>query len=346
MLYVVATMLPILIRLTIGHAYWINRQLALLVCIGFFVLSGTRWEVGCDWFSYSQIYEVASQSTHQAINFYEPLWKTLIGFLSKHQFSFVWVNILTSLIFFWGTWRLVRLQPDPLSCLAYLFPVLVINMPMSGIRQAAAIGLISIAFVCFKRKKRIAFLLSVSAATGFHGSAIVFLALLPLVGRKLSVLRLIGLGLLLLPFMPLLATLEAVEVGVGRYVGTGYDAAGAIFRCGFGGLVGVYFFIFLDKAWKRVSPEDYNLAYLGSLMLLACVPLVFVSSVVADRFAYYLIPLQAMIVVRASFLLKGRHSYVLAVLPYIGLLAMFALWALVSHHFSSCYIPYRSVLFI
>ena len=56
---------------------------------------------------------------------------------------------LSSAIFFLGVHVLARRQPDPLGFLVLLFPILIINMPMSGIRQGAAIGLLCIAFVAF-----------------------------------------------------------------------------------------------------------------------------------------------------------------------------------------------------
>lgn len=74
---------------------------------------------------------------------------------------------------------LARRQPDPLGFLVLLFPILIINMPMSGIKQGAAIGLICIAFAAFIDKKLFWFTAWTLLASTIHNSAIVFLLLIP-----------------------------------------------------------------------------------------------------------------------------------------------------------------------
>ena len=76
--------------------------------------------------------------------------------------------------FFWGIHVFAKRQPDPLSFLILTFPILIINMPMSGIRQGAVIGLICIALVHFSDCRPLKFIMWVLIASGFHLSAIVF----------------------------------------------------------------------------------------------------------------------------------------------------------------------------
>ena len=88
-------------------------------------------------------------------------------------------NIASSAVFFLGVHVLARRQPDPLGFLVLLFPILIINMPMSGIRQGAAIGLLCIAFVAFIDRRPLWFAFWVVLAAGFHISVLIFMLLLP-----------------------------------------------------------------------------------------------------------------------------------------------------------------------
>lgn len=78
--------------------------------------------------------------------------------------------------------------------------------------------------------------------------------------------------------------------------------------------------------------------------MIATLVLLPLSTVIADRFAYYLIPIQAMIFARASLLnLSGRKLFTSA--PYVILFLVFLVWSYQSGIFQSCYLPYRTWLF-
>ena len=55
--------------------------------------------------------------------------------------------MISSFTFFFGAHYMAQRQQNRIAFLILLFPVLIINMPMSGIRQASAIGALCIAFV-------------------------------------------------------------------------------------------------------------------------------------------------------------------------------------------------------
>jgi hypothetical protein len=69
------------------------------------------------------------------------------------------------------------------------------------------------------------------------------------------------------------------------------------------------------------------------------------SSVVADRFAYYLIPIQAMIFARVPFIAFKSSKWLHVILPYVALMTMFVGWMLASPLFEQCYLPYETWLF-
>ncbi len=75
----------------------------------------------------------------------------------------------------------------------------------------------------------------------------------------------------------------------------------------------------MRRGWQARFPADYRLALIGSWLMLLFTPLVFVSSVIADRASYYLIPVQAMVLARIPAVMTSRLMPIFAIAPYLGL---------------------------
>ena len=251
-------------------------------------------------------------------------------------------NIISSAIFFFGIHALARRQPDPLGYLVLLLPILIINMPMSGIRQGAAIGLVCIAFAAFIDRRPIRYALWVLLAAGFHSSALVFLLLLPVSTGRYTKKRVFMAAVLAIPGAMLLASGDSAEIATNRYIESDQEAFGAVFRVGILVMSAIYFFTFVRKKWLQTFPPDYSLVSIGAISMALTFFLLPVSSVISDRFGYYLIPVQTMIFARLPFLPFGRSQSLHSALPYMGLLLVFLVWTQVSGHFQKCYIPYNS----
>jgi hypothetical protein len=343
MLYVGLTNLLFLLRYALARNGALSKQIYFVVLATLFVFSAFRYQVGCDWSGYYYEYLAAADFEWSSITERgEPIWWAILGWIKDTGLPYPVANIASSAIFFLGVHVLARRQPDPLGFLVLLFPILIINMPMSGIRQAAAIGLVCIAFTAFIDRRPIWFALWVVLAAGFHASALVFLLLLPVATGTYTKKRLVLSAILAIPGAILLASGEAAEVASSRYIGTDTEAFGAIFRVGFLGLSALYFFLFVQKKWMRTFPQDYRLASIGAIGMALVVLLIPVSSVIGDRFGYYLIPIQAMIFARLPFLRFKFNQSLHSALPYLGLLLFFSVWTLTSTHFQKCYLPYQS----
>jgi hypothetical protein len=336
----------IFLRYALMHQTKLCGQLYVPLLIGFLLFSGFRFEVGCDWTGYlNQYYVYRTVSFADLMNAREPLWVGLFTLQAWIDLPYPWINVFSSLIFFYGVHVLARRQPDALAFLILLFPILIINMPMSGIRQGAAIGMMCIAFAAFIDRSMWRFVLMTLLASLLHSSAIVFLLLVPLVTGNYSRQRLFLSLLLAIPGAFILVSGDAAEVATSRYIDTGVDAAGAAFRVGLLALTAVFFFLFLKRKWATTFPDDFKLVMVGALMMAAMFVLVPISSVIGDRLGYYLIPIQAMIFARIPFLPIRQNRAVYVALPYLGLLTVFMVWTSLSGLFQQCYLPYQTWLF-
>lgn len=320
-------------------AYW-------FVLAGLFVFSAFRFRVGCDWGGYFHNYALGADMTRaEALEYRESVWWLILITFNQWGLPYPAVNVLTSAFFFVGVDALARRQPDRLGFLVLLFPILIINMPMSGIRQAAAIGFFCLALVAFIDKRPIRFVLWILIGATIHSSVMAFLLLTPLATGRYTKKRVLLMLLLAVPGMVVLMQSDDAQVAIDRYVDTGVDAFGAAFRVGILAASAIFFFLVLRRKWARQFPADLGVVSIGSWMMLSLLPLIVVSSVISDRLGYYLIPIQAMIFARTPFFSGLSNRSMLTALPYLGLLMVFTVWSSLSGLFQVCYQPYQSWVF-
>lgn len=343
MIYFGLTSMLFLLRYALANARIARGQIYYIVLFMLFTFSAFRYQVGCDWSGYYLQYLAAVNLEWSFVaDSREPFWWAILGFIRDWGLPYPVANVISSGIFFIGVHVLARRQPDPLGFLVLLFPILIINMPMSAIRQGAAIGLVCIAFVAFIDRRPIRFFFWVALAAGFHASALIFMLLLPIAAGRYSRSRLALAAVLAIPGALFLATSESGQVASSRYLGTGLEAFGGIFRVGVLGLSALYFFQFVRKKWEASFPKDYGLVSIGAIGMGLALLLIPISSVMGDRFGYYLIPIQAIIFARLPFLQFGSNRAFHTALPYFGLTGMFFIWTQISYHFQKCYVPYNS----
>jgi len=316
------------------------------IFLGLFLFSAFRYEVGCDWFSYENMFEAAEEKDFASLfAIRDPLFWILQKWVSYMNLPYPVINIISSALFFMGVHVLARRQPSPIAFLVLIFPILIINMPMSAIRQAAAIGMICIAVVAIIDKRPLNFLLWVLVATGLHTSAIVFLVLLPFTFGRYDNFHFMISGVFAIAVLYFLSISGSGVRASSVYIGAGREAYGALYRTGMLALSGLYFFLFIKRKWQKTFPKDFgviSLSALGMILLFFSVPL---STIISDRYGYYLIPFQAIIFARLPFLQFKLNYFLHCALPYICLLFAFIVWTLNSWHFSKCYLPYNSWIF-
>ena len=346
MLYLAITNVLFFLRFALASQRAFRKKIYFVVLVVLFLFSAFRYQVGCDWSGYYLQYLGSSDYDWSSItDRREPIWWAILGWIQSMDLPYPVANIASSAVFFLGVHVFARRQPDPLGFLVLLFPILIINMPMSGIRQGAAIGLLCIAFVAFIDRRPLWYAFWVVLAAGFHTSVLIFMLLVPVATGKYTRNRLLLAAFLAIPGVFALASGEGGELATSRYIGTGTDAAGAIFRVGLLGLSAIHFFLFLSKKWQQTWSQDYSLANTGAIGMALAFLIIPVSTVIGDRLGYYLIPIQAMIFARIPVLPLQTNTQLHAALPYLGLALVFAVWTQLSWHFKQCYIPYQSWIF-
>lgn len=346
MVYVILTSFLFLLTFTFTQFKINSKHIYYVIIFILFLISAFRFQVGCDWDPYYYLYKnIPYIDWKSNTSIREPLF-LVIFFISDYlNLPYPFINIFSSAIFFLGIHTLAKRQPDPLSFIVLIFPILIINMPMSGIRQGAAIGVICMAFVAFIDRSPLKYIFLVLIATGLHSSAIVFLLLVPFASGRHNNTRVALALLLLIPCAIFSLFLEGPKFAVNTYVGTGREAFGAVFRVGFLSLSALYFFLFVKKKWRKSFPLDYSVVNLGAIIMILILFLVPVSTIISDRYGYYFIPIQAIIFSRLPFLPFNRHLLIHSLFPYLAVIIIFITWTQTSWHFQECYIPYKSWIF-
>jgi hypothetical protein len=321
------------------YAYWGTLS-------ALFLFSAYRFEVGCDWTGYWFQYELQyNAGLAEALTRREPLWWAMVELMHRLELSYLWLNLISSGIFFLGVHAFAKRQPDPLAFLILLFPILILNMPMSGIRQGAAIGILFFAFNAYMDRSLVRFLVFTALASTIHNSSLIMLALTPLLVSQSVVVRVpaaIALGAL---GVFLLSYSEITDVAIVRYVESDLDSAGAAFRLLtlFG--AALMFFVLLRKSWKQDYPKDYEFMLVSAIAMLLLPLALLVSSVIADRLGYFFIAAQAAMFARIPYLSRVSMRTIAYVLPHVGLLLFLGTWIVLSRHFNECYVPYQTWLF-
>lgn len=319
-----------------------NRISYNVVIVFLFLFCAFRFEVGCDWSGYLNQYHLQGLALSIGVerDAREPLWWLILEIQQRAGLHYVWLNIFSAIVLFLGIHVLSLRQPDRLAFITLLYPVLIINAGMTQMRQGVAIGIMCIAYVAFSNRRTLVFVILTVIAAGFHNSALVFLLLAPLVRGSLTNARLLLMGILSIPGLLLLVSSGAGEVAIERYVERDVEAAGAIFRVGLLVLTSIFFIMFVRKYWKKESNYNYEIIFLGSAFMLGLAPLIIYSTVIGDRFGYYLVPIQALIFSRIRFIIPNGN--VIFIVFLFVLSVMLLVWTSYSAHFEACYLPYQT----
>jgi hypothetical protein len=311
------------------------------------IVIGLRYRVGGDWDNYELLLRTAehqslSELLHQRN---EPAFALLSWAAAQLGVGIWFVNLFCALPFVWGLAQLCREQPNPWLALVIATPFLIIVVGMGFTRQAAALGFFMAGLADYIRTgSLIRLVLFTFAGSLFHRTILVFVPILLVAAGQSKFVSLL-LGIIACAFLYVFVVSNTQQFYDRGYLNGRYEAAGASVR------VLMNFLPAMLLLWKGdalyLSARERVVWRTLALLAVAAEAAIFlVSSVVVDRLAMYLIPLQLFVFGRL-YLLASRDprasgGWQLLVVLYSA--AVLYVW-LNYGHFSGGWIPYRNVLF-
>ena len=323
---------------------WLLLTMAFL-----FLFMGWRDHIGCDFTGYLNRFESISPyaTLGEAIKPEEAGFQLLITAVRIYGLDYHWLNVFASAIIAAATYYFARHFPRPMALIACLFPVIVLQLSMSGIRQGIAVSLLLVATIQFLKGRKLATALWILAAAEFHTSALIFLPAALLAGSAVSTFRLVVAVAVLTPLSMALMGDQLADYS-DQYVDQIYGKSssdGAIYRYV---LVLIPFAWFLARmpAMRALYPAEFEFFKLNAIFCLSLAPAFAVSSLIVHRLTFYIMPISVLLFTYLHTTVADRDARMLARLaPFALYGAYLVAWALTSRHASLCYHPYRSYLF-
>ena len=328
-----------------------QARLALAVIAPFLlVFMGTRYYVGCDFTGYLHRFENVPEFLDSWSDIFaqEGGFGFIVGTLQEANADYMWLNVICTLIFLACLLKFCWSFQRPLLLLALLFPVMILQLGMSGLRQALAAGFLMLAYVQFVRGQRWWTAGVILIGGMFHTSVVMFLPIAFLAGKRITSTKIFLAIVLLTPAAGLLLQ-SRVEVYADRYINEVYgevSSSGAFVRYALVAIPAIMF-VKLRTRLLAAFPQMYGLFMLFTLIIFAMAPLAAVSTVALHRLNYYVMPVSILMLNYLTLIQSSprRHTLMrhLAVILYGGYMVS---WFLTSTHAAACYIPYGSYLFL
>lgn len=316
--------------------------------LGLVVFIGTRDHVGCDFGPYLLRYESIDPSVPvlTALSEAEPGFQLLLRLVVAAGLDFLWLNLIAAALTMGMYFLFLRAQFNPLMILALLFPVVLMQLSMSGIRQGLATAALAAATVPFLKGQRLATGLWILFGAQFHASVAAFLPIAFLAGRQISTLRL-GLGVMLAGPVAAYLIADRIELYQDRYVEQIHGemtSGGAGFRYLLV-LLPTVLFLLHHRQVRAAFPQHFELMKLFAIIALALAPLLVLSSLALHRLTYYVMPISTVTFVSLSHLIFPPAWQIWGRLLPVLIHAVYTIaWQLLSAHAQACFLPYRSYL--
>jgi len=306
---------------------------------------GFRFEVGGDWGSYLGIFnDIKRRSLTSAFDVSgQEVGYTIVNWLVGYAGGGIWlVNLLCAIPFGLGLGAICRRQPNPWLALLVATPLFIVVVGMGYTRQAAAVGFLMIGMARVTDGRSFwAFLPWPIAGYFFHQTVLVFAPIVALLyfRKRVETLALAVAAILVGVYTLLPTALDRYSAG---YLKSVYIAQGAIYRLTLDALAGV-----LLLAMRRrftTNPAELMLWTAWAMMSVASLIAFFMieSTIIVDRLAIYLMPLQIFVFSRLPQVPGGKKLETL--LWSIGVImasaAILYVWLNYANH-AKFWIPYQ-----
>ncbi|MGJ7461983.1 EpsG family protein [Halomonas sp. MA07-2] len=302
---------------------------------------GLRFEVGGDWVAYLRYLSGASTMTLFEVFTSKDPGYYLVNWLAANLGGNIhWVNLACGAIVMTGVVAFARNQPLPWLALLVAVPYLIIVVAMGYTRQAVALGFILLGLVALGDGKVRTFVFWVLVGAAFHRSAVLMLPVAGLAGSqsRLTSLAWAGMATLIGGYLFLFDSTDELWT---NYVEADYQSEGGLIRVLMNAGPAVLFLMF--QRYLQLNEDERRLWWWLSVLAIACIPLVMMSSTATDRVALYLIPLQIFVFTRLPLItrdIRWSTLIVFSVVTYYA--AVLLVWLMLAAH-SQAWLPFQLV---
>jgi hypothetical protein len=311
---------------------------------------GTRYEVGCDFTGYQNRFEnIDPYASPLDVLGRDEMAFVFLEYMTRTSGAdFVWLIFLATAIIIGCYWAFLRKVHSPILILALLFPIMMLQLGMSGIRQGIAVGFLLVAMIPFMSGKRLWTGFWILVGAQFHTSVIILLPIAFLAGREIDIKRLIA-AMLLLPPLAVLIVGDRVELYQDRYIDQIYgdqSSDGAVYRYLLN-LVPAIALLIYRNAVRFAYPREFSMLYITAMATVAMAPLTVLSTFALHRLNFYMMPFTIMMAIYLISLIPTRRERMIAMLLPFGAYGGYTiLWQSSSFHYDYCYSVYQSYLFL
>ncbi len=305
---------------------------------------GLRFEVGGDWDAYLRYLNSASTMTLLEVLKSKDPGYVLINWLAvKLGGNIHWVNLFCGAIVMSGVVTFARQQPMPWLALMVAVPYLIIVVAMGYTRQAVALGFILLGLVALGDGRVRIFVFWVLIGAAFHRTAVLMLPVVGLAGSqsRLTSLAWAGMATLIGGYLFLFDSTDELWT---NYVEADYQSEGGLIRVLMNAGPAVLFLLF--QRYLQLNEDERRLWWWLSVVAIACIPLVIISSTATDRVALYLIPLQILVFTRLPLIFRDiRWATLIVFTVVVYYAAVLLVWLMFAAH-SYAWLPFRMVWLI
>lgn len=317
----------------------------------FFVLFtlfiGFRVQVGGDWGSYLEYFEIVSSSplSETFDPLADPSYMFLNYFSGLYGLGIYGVNVASAFIFSLGLFIFCRSLPRPFLALTAAIPYLVIVVGMGYTRQGIAIGLIMLSLVAISRNKIILFFLLIILAATFHKTAIVMIGIAGLAATRNKFWMFFWAGLIAY-FSYSLFLSDSFERFVRYYYEESYQSSGALIRILMLTLPASILLLFFPRF--EFTETIGSLWWWSAIISVFLLILLFTinASTAIDRLALYLLPIQLIVFSYLPDIFSRKGDLNKVIILFIIFYYTLVLYVWLYHAtFSHMWQPYRNALF-
>lgn len=332
-----------------------NKYFYLLIFSFFIFFIGFRFQIGCDWDSYNDNFDLISSSSwekftiNRTARFYD-IGYSIISKLVSYKFDFIFFVFIISSLFtiplFLFCYQLKRVYLS----LLISYPYFIIVVGMGPLRQSAAIGLFMLSLILLFKKKSTFFYLSSILSPLLHASAIIFTSLAFINFKNFTLKKNKNIFILIFIFLIVLTislNFDWVYSKINFYF-INYDgiskAKSAIF---------IWLINFIPMAIYITNISKFNFE---SIIHKVCIFffsyeifflfVLLINNIIAYRFLLYSFPISIYITSQLPDvnIFKVKSNYITYSLMSLSIFSL-TFWMKYANH-SYCWLPYQNVFLI